>query len=1083
MERKIPKIWEITADTMLESIQKKAPFYVPEWAPGAEGDFGTALSRIFEDMVENLVSNLNEAPRKHLLSFLDELDFSLSPAEPARTVLCFVPGSKTSENVIVPAKTSVTAKSSDGETIFFETEKTIAITPSKLCYICSMDRERDAIFDHSTTVEGTEPSVLLYGTNRQKHAFYIGDEELFRDGKRKISLALIERAVPTSLVPASVLAEKNLFIWEYAAPANGDEEEKTEITEWLPFSAINYSGEKFDILKEEELIGRGKIYGLESRWIRCRLLEGERIRELEQLFLDPIKIDASAEGIKPDFLFYNDVPLEDEEKGTQTEDEENWIQPEDEEEETQPEDEEKWIQPFGSKPMLYDTFCIACSEAFSRQGSEIKMDFYLKPGRTTSGKKPVLSWEYWSGESWRSLRKFMDFSSNLDEKEERKNRSEKGPFDDLELENFLVNNIKEKEEEDEKESNHIMRFSSSKEKENKEEEDKDLFPIHVIIKIREMPPMAPGSINGEENFWIRVRLIEGIFGNECVVLEKDSKIPFKPTKYEIIPEKFYPPEIRRLILSYSDKNGREPDYLVSENNLTFENKGGLKRAEHFKPFETISDHMPAVYFGFTSKLVKGPLSLFIKLGESFVDQETLVKFEWQYLAVSEKESQGEWKELQVIDQTGGLAKSGILEFSVPGEMKILQCYGSKSPLYWIRLLFTKGKRTPHISGFYPNCVWALQAKTIQDEILGSGLGEASQELEFRNRPVMDTEVWVNELAWLSEGEKQALLDKNKYQDVNAKKDSNGRFFEFWVRWENVENFSSSDGKSRHYLLDRTSGKIRFGDGVQGMIPPLGMNNIKASYRTGGGEAGNLEAFSITKLYSALKHIDAVYNPIASEGGARTESLEELVSRAPAKFKHRGRAVSEEDIIQLTKEASQKVAKVKVLSGSDEKGKRVPGRITVVIVPDLQDPTPVPTAEILQIVEAYLEKRSPNIGKLKVVGPIYCPVNLRAELFTKNLDYINEIETQVKRRIEEFLHPLTGGKKGKGWDFGQKPSKSDFYSILSGISGVTSVKDIYIDFEGENGTPEKPPEPSECRKLSIPTLPCSGKHEINLSLKS
>ncbi|MDQ1255024.1 MAG: putative baseplate assembly protein [Euryarchaeota archaeon] len=1058
MEREIPKIWEITADTMLESIKKKAPFYVQEWTPGDEGDFGTALSRIFTDMVENLASNLNEAPRKHLLSFLDELGFSLSPAKPSRTVLCFVPGSKAPENVIIPAKTSVTAKSSNGETIFFETEKTIAITPSKLRYICSTDQERDEIFDHSTTVEGTEPSVLLSGANRQKHAFYIGDEELFRSGKGKISFTLTTKGA----VPASVLAEENLFIWEYAAPISEDEKEITEITEWLPFSSARYSGGKFEILKEEEIIGKGRIHGLESRWIRCRLLEGERIRKLEQLFIDPIKIDVSAEGIKPDFLFYNDIPLE---------------------------NEEKVIQPFGSKPFLYDTFYIACSEAFSRQGSEVRMDFYLKLGRTASEKKPVLSWEYWSGESWLSLRKFMDFSSNFYEKKERKNRSQKESFD-LELENFLINNIKKKEEKKEEESYGIMPVSSSKENENKEEADEDLFLVDVVIKIREMPPMAPGSINGEENYWIRVRLIEGIFGKECVVLEKESITFFSKIihiiypAYEIIPEKFYPPEIGNLILSYSNKNGREPDYLVSKNNLTFENKReDLKRAGSFNPFETVSEPLPALYLGFTSKLMKGPMSLFIKLEESFVDPETTVKFEWQYLAAPEKEISGEWRELQVIDETGGLAKSGILEFSAPGEMKILQCYGSKSPLYWIRLLFTKGKRTPHISGFYPNCVWALQAKTIQDEILGSGLGEAGQELELRNRPVVGAEVWVNELAWISEGEKQALLNKNKGQDVKTKKDSNGRFSEFWVRWENVEDFGSSDGKSRHYLLDRTSGKICFGDGARGMVLPLGMNNIKASYRTGGGEAGNLEAFSITKLYSDLKNVDAVYNVVASEGGERTESLEELITRAPATFKHRGRAVSEEDIIQLTKEASQKVAKVKVLSGSDGDGKRVPGRITVIIVPDLQEPKPVPSAEILQIVEADLEKRTPNIGKLKVVGPIYCPVNVRAELSTKNLEAISEIETRVKRRVEEFLHPLTGGKKGEGWDFGQKPSKSDFYSLLSDVSEVSYVKDLDINFEAENGAPEKPPEPPGCRKLTIPTLPCNGKHEINLHWKA
>ena len=187
----------------------------------------------------------------------------------------------------------------------------------------------------------------------------------------------------------------------------------------------------------------------------------------------------------------------------------------------------------------------------------------------------------------------------------------------------------------------------------------------------------------------------------------------------------------------------------------------------------------------------------------------------------------------------------------------------------------------------------------------------------------------------------------------------------------------------------------------------------------------------------------MYNPVASEGGARTESLEELVARAPVTFKHRGRAVSSEDIICFTKEASQKVAKVKVLSGSDEKGNRVPGLITVVIVPDLPEPKPVPTAEILQIVEAYLKERTPNIGKLKVAGPVYYEVNVRAELVTTDLEALSEIENRVKSKVEEFLHPLKGGKKGKGWDFGQIPSTSDFYSFLSDLSGVSYIKDLYI----------------------------------------
>ncbi len=222
MERKVPKIKETTADMVLEEIRRKAPFYVPEWTPGAEGDFGTALSRIFAGMTETIASNLNDAPRKHLLSFLNMLNFSLLPARPARTILSFVPGPGAPENVMIPAGTRATAEDPEGETLFFETEKTIAATPAKLDFVCSTDRERDEIFDHSSTAGGTKPSTLFTGRNLQEHIFYMGDEELFGVGKGKISLSL----EPSEPFDFRALAEKNLFGWEYAAPESEEDEEE-----------------------------------------------------------------------------------------------------------------------------------------------------------------------------------------------------------------------------------------------------------------------------------------------------------------------------------------------------------------------------------------------------------------------------------------------------------------------------------------------------------------------------------------------------------------------------------------------------------------------------------------------------------------------------------------------------------------------------------------------------------------------------------------------------------------------------------------------------------------------------------------
>ena len=62
-----------------------------------------------------------------------------------------------------------------------------------------------------------------------------------------------------------------------------------------------------------------------------------------------------------------------------------------------------------------------------------------------------------------------------------------------------------------------------------------------------------------------------------------------------------------------------------------------------------------------------------------------LEFKWEYLQL---QGDKEWGELQVLlDETRGLAKSGIVEFVVPEEMKASQLYGSEDSLYWIRLLF------------------------------------------------------------------------------------------------------------------------------------------------------------------------------------------------------------------------------------------------------------------------------------------------------------------------------------------------------------------------------------------------------------
>lgn len=58
------------------------------------------------------------------------------------------------------------------------------------------------------------------------------------------------------------------------------------------------------------------------------------------------------------------------------------------------------------------------------------------------------------------------------------------------------------------------------------------------------------------------------------------------------------------------------------------------------------------------------------------------------------------------------------------------------------------------------------------------------------------------------------------------------------RWDEVPDFASSGPADRHFVLDRRSGRVRFGDGERGRVPEAG-SQVEASYRSGGGGRGLL----------------------------------------------------------------------------------------------------------------------------------------------------------------------------------------------------------------------------------------------------
>jgi predicted phage baseplate assembly protein len=290
------------------------------------------------------------------------------------------------------------------------------------------------------------------------------------------------------------------------------------------------------------------------------------------------------------------------------------------------------------------------------------------------------------------------------------------------------------------------------------------------------------------------------------------------------------------------------------------------------------------------------------------------------------------------------------------------------------------------------------------------------------------------------------------------KDSAGNITEIWIRWHAVGTLSLSSASDRHYMLDRITGRLMFGDGVQGKIPPVGKANILAkAYRAGGGMKGMCEKRDLAKLRTTLPLIDKVTNYQPTAGGADQEDIDRVAMSGPRRIKSRDRAVTVEDYEWLAREATSEVAKSRCLpmtkgaslTEEDRQGAD-PGWVTVMIVPQGQEDQPLPTEQLIGLVKRYLTDRSlATLGmQIDVIGPRYVPIEVSAEIIPRRIEEAKTVEKRVFDALKVFLHPLSGGPDGEGWEFGRTLYLSEIGAVVQGAEGVDRVRDLNIKKPGD-----------------------------------
>ncbi|NEO40242.1 MAG: putative baseplate assembly protein [Moorea sp. SIOASIH] len=1102
MAIKAPKIDSRTAETIAAQVQQLLEQYTGE-TKDIQGTSG-AIVNIFARFAEIIIERLNQVPNKNFLAFLDLLGASRLPPQPARVPLTFSLAAGTTVDAVVPKGTQVAAPPAEGEQdpVIFETERELVVTAAKLDSVFVRDPEQDLYSNHSSIITTpASPGVDIFRGNQPiEHSFYIGHSKLLGFAEIdtfKVTINLSQALGPPGEVQWQIWQEtEDGANWQEITPSNN------ETTQGL-----TQSGDRDIQFSNITALPLTTVNSVTNRWLRCRLVTA--ITSVNQLpKIADIKLEATIRSTELliETAFLNQLPV----------------------------DLTKEFFPFGEKPKLGDTLYLASRQVFDQENAQITLQVNLvNPATETSGEPddfPLptrassnlrLKWEFWNGKIWQEL-----------------------GIASLENSGF-------------RDTTQVFTQSGQ-----------------VAFTLFEKP--ATITINGVENFWIRVRISAGNYGREASYQQVEDS-------YQLQPATFAPPLIESIVVSHTlTLSDEDPEYVITYNDFVYLTNS----PKPFFPFTRTDIDKQAFYLGFSLPLARTEfsnrnISLFnwvneVKYGEKLVplspnkskkngepgsivihnfcltknislagcevkifgtnwepnipelldreansEQELEIRLEIPADAKLEDKDRGflqviqnknssivynavfetivgtqlpkteqvqllweywdgqAWQQLTIRDETENFTRSGLIEFLPPGDFAPREDF-NLPPRYWLRVRWFKGDYDvePRLKQVLLNTTMAAQTATIQMEIVGSSDGTENQTFQTTSQPILaGQELEVREPEIPSALEKDKIILEEGEKAITVTTNDTGRPQEIWVRWHQVPDFYQSEPRDRHYVFDNLTGKITFGDGHNGLIPPSGKGNIRMSrYQTGGGTAGNKPAGAIVQLKTTVPYVDKVINHQAATGGAQAESLDSLIERAPKEIRHRQRAVTREDYEDLAKLASPEVTRAKCVPIANLKtnpldpNPDLAGAVSVIIVPRSTEAKPLPSLELIKSVQNYLQAYTEPTVAISVVGALYVRVDITTKIAVTSLEGSREVAQRVEQTLASFLHPLTGGFDGMGWNFGRQPYKSDLYRLLERVPGVDHVSSLDVV------QIEEPQGASETNRFLV----YSGNHTINLT---
>ncbi len=563
-------------------------------------------------------------------------------------------------------------------------------------------------------------------------------------------------------------------------------------------------------------------------------------------------------------------------------------------------------------------------------------------------------------------------------------------------------------------------------------------PERHYIKFMELIGMnlrEPETAHTEETFWLAAPQPVDItipLGTEVASLrtENNQAIIFSTSE----PFTIHVPTLTAVLSSRPAQRAGESRSYQSQN---------LRRLEvgfeGFSAFANPPQVGDAMYFGFAQDMSRHIIGLDfdVDIAAGAGVDPTQPPYVWEVLS---KVEPIEWTAAELNeDKTKALNQPGVLSLHLP---RMVQGRIADTTGYWLRVRLIdpppgvpKYRNSPVIrrvnSGAWGCTVDANHNSRIDGEVIGRSDGTPGQRFNLANTPV------------LPRLEKEQIMVRlsNTVEEL----------------WTEVTDFGSTDPEDRHYVLDSSTGEVRFGPALPqrdgsvkryGAIPRQGAMIVMLHYRYGGGVEGNVQAHTLTVLKTGLPYVDRVANRHEASGGLNAEDIEDAKIRVPGHLRTLQRAVTAADYEYLAVQAASGfIHRVHALQPPTVNT----GEVKVLVVPRVNNVNGnyVPPEDLAlpddvrDSIKNYLDDRRLLSTRLDVLPPAYFWVMTRVHMRISSFYNADQVKKQAEERLFHYLSPLSGGPDGKGWPFGRSLYMSDIITALQGLPGIEVIHAVEL----------------------------------------